>query len=668
MLTTLRRLGEASVGVALGTLAWRLGPAPSAETFELSNAAHATDEVRSVEEPLREHAVDVVDYDLHAVLDVPQHTVHGDGSIVWRNASNVAVRELWVHLYLNAFKNERSLFLRAPVASGRGTQPVADWGYIDVHRFAAREMEGVDLWANADKRSPGDTEDETDIRVPLPREVKPGETLTIDVAWDAKMPSIVERTGYWEDFYLIAQWFPKLARLEPTGEWRHFPFYHLTEFYSDFGTYDVTIDVPAGMLVGATGIRVSSSSEKGREIVRYHQADVHDFAWTAWSSFRERNAVVDGVRIRCLYPPGYDAVAEREIAMASFGLGYFGERYGRYPYSVLTIVHPPRAATEAGGMEYPTLITTGGAWYDPPFSHDVETVTIHEFGHQYFYGLVATDEQTWPFLDEGLNSFAEADSLAARFGAGSAFDFLGLRIGLDVIYRGMSAGTVHDEPVAQPAQAFASGADYAQLVYGRTATILDTFSRVYGHEVVTAALGRYARRYRFEHPTFAQFIATMREVLGDRPTKNFETALLDKGWVDYLVANAASMRDEPWAGVFDREGKRETVLPGTPSGSTWQGWALVVRRGTLHFPVDIELWGADGSVQIAHWDGEGDFTRVPYRGSSELRRVIVDPGAKVTVDQDLLNNALGLETKTPPWRTIERATYAAELALECLLP
>jgi hypothetical protein len=146
---TWRRLGEASVGVALGALAWRLGRAQAAETPEPSNGAH-------VEEPLREHAVDVVDYDLHAVLDVPQHTVHGDGSIVWRNASNKAVRELWVHLYLNGFKNERSAFLRAPVASGRGTQPVADWGYIDVRKFVAREMEGVDLWPGADKTSPGD--------------------------------------------------------------------------------------------------------------------------------------------------------------------------------------------------------------------------------------------------------------------------------------------------------------------------------------------------------------------------------------------------------------------------------------------------------------------------------------------------------------------------------
>src|SRR5262249_6363896 len=148
-----------------------------------------------------------------------------------------------------------------PIGSGRGSEPVADWGYIDVRTLVARELDGVDLWPKADKTSPGDLEDETDIRVPLPREIAPGETLTLDAEWDTKMPSIVERSGYAGVFYLVAQWFPKVARLDESGEWRHFPFHHLSEFFSDFGTYDVTIDVPAGVIVGATGSRVSSSSE-----------------------------------------------------------------------------------------------------------------------------------------------------------------------------------------------------------------------------------------------------------------------------------------------------------------------------------------------------------------------------------------------------------------------
>jgi hypothetical protein len=413
---------------------------------------------------------------------------------------------------------------------------------------------------------------------------------------------------------------------------------------------------------------VSASSDKGRDVVRYRQSDVHDFAWTAWRSFREKTADVDGVRIRALYPPGYDADAERELASASFCLKYFGERYGRYPYPVLTLVHPPRSATEAGGMEYPTLITTGGAWYEPPFARDVESVTIHEFGHQYFYGLVATNEEEYPFLDEGLNSYAEADALGARFGAGSALDFLGLRVGLDVLYRTLSAESAQNEPVAQPAHAFATGTDYGQIVYGRTATILGTLARVYGKDELSHALGLYTRRYRFEHPTIREFLATMREVLGAPAATNLETALLNKGTVDYAAAAGVSNPEGAPAGIFDRGGKRETVAAGTSSGSSSQGWALVMRHGTLRFPVDIELWGADGSVQLSHWDGEGDFTRVAYRGSSELRRVIVDPGAKVLLDDDLSNNALLVGPKRNPWRTIERTTYAGMLGLALLSP
>jgi hypothetical protein len=245
---------------------------------------------------------------------------------------------------------------------------------------------------------------------------------------------------------------------------------------------------------------------------------------------------------------------------------------------------------------------------------------------------------------------------------------MGMRVGLDVIYRTISAESPHNEPVAQAAQAFAGGADYAQIVYGRTATILGTLSRVYGQETLMRALGRYTRRYRFGHPTVGQFVATMREVLGDAAAKNLETALFDKGWVDYFVANATSSREEVPAGVFDRDGKRETVPAGTAAGASWQGWALVMRRGTLNFPVDIELWGTDGSVQLARWDGEADFTRVAYRGTSALSRVVVDPGAKVTLDDNLLNNSLRLHGTPNPWRTLERTTYGALLGLQCLMP
>jgi hypothetical protein len=150
------------------------------------------------------HADDVVDYALRASLDPIKHTVHGEGTITWRNTSSVPARELWVHLYMNAFKNQRSFWLRESIVGFRGTGAVKDWGTIDVRKFALREEGGIttDLWASAELHRPGD-DDETDVRVPLPHDIAPGEKIQIDVVWDDKLPAVVERTGYAGKFHMV---------------------------------------------------------------------------------------------------------------------------------------------------------------------------------------------------------------------------------------------------------------------------------------------------------------------------------------------------------------------------------------------------------------------------------------------------------------------------------
>ncbi|HEY8088727.1 MAG TPA: M1 family peptidase, partial [Polyangiaceae bacterium] len=304
-------------------------------------------------------AEDVADYTLRATLDPALHTVHGEGTITWKNTSTTSVRELWLHLYLNAFKNERSAYFREHVG-GRGSAPPEDWGWIDVRKLVLRGADGgaVDVWPTAELRRPGD-DDETDARVPLPREVEPGETISLDVAFDDKLPLVIERTGYRDRYHMVGQWFPKIARLEPDGRWAHFPFHHLAEFYADFGTYDVTLDVPAAYSIGATGPVVEWHVADGRRVERHVQSDVHDFAWTASDAWQTARETIDGVDVTLLYPRGFTRIAQRELATLRFGLPYYSARYGRYPYKVLTAVHPQEDAAESGGMEYPTLITTG---------------------------------------------------------------------------------------------------------------------------------------------------------------------------------------------------------------------------------------------------------------------------------------------------------------------
>jgi hypothetical protein len=609
-----------------------------------------------------------VDYTLRASLDPTTHAVHGEGTISWRNTSRVPVRELWVHLYLNAFKNERSVWLRTQAGGFRGGQPVRDWGTIDVRRFALRDGgAGVDLWPGAELHRPGD-DDETDARVPLPRDVAPGEKIEIDVVWDDKMPSVVERTGYDGSFHMMGQWFPKLARLEPDGRWAHFAFQRLGEFYADYGTYDVTLDVPQSFLLGATGPALDTRVAGGRRIERHVQSDVHDFAWTAWDEWQVENEVIDGVRVTMLYPPGFRADAARELRAMHFALPDFGARYGRYPYEVLTIVHPPTTAREAGGMEYPTLITTGGPWYGPPQIYELEVTEVHEFGHQYFYGLIGTNEVAWPFLDEGLNSYAEQLSMGVWLGPGSASDALGLQVSDTAIQAAFGDLATHDSPVAQPAYAFPLGSFYGALVYDRTSTILETLRRVYGDELVGRALGRYARKYRFGHPVPDDLLAVFGEVMGEKVERTLRAALFDEAWVDYTVSDVWSAPAKEPAGIFDRDGRRETDAG--KRGSDYDGGVLVVRRGTLAFPVDVDLIRRDDSRVRVRWDGDTSSVRIPYHGDQPLKGAVVDPDSRVLLDQQLTNNfALAArEPRQGARRSLERVLYWVELALQALLP
>jgi len=616
---------------------------------------------------VRQHATEIADYTMRATLDPDAHTVHGEGTIRWRNASTQPVGELWIHLYLNAFKNQHSAFLRERTG-GRGSQGPEDWGFIDLRRLSLVDRTGaaVDLLADIELRRPGD-DDETDARVPLPRTIGPGEWIDLEMAFDDKLPSIVERTGYHGHFHMVGQWFPKIARLEPDGSWAHFPFHHLSEFFADFGIYDVTIDVPASYTIGATGPIVESRVEHGRRIERHRQGDIHDFAWTAWDAWQSVSDRIDGVDVRILYPPGFTAVAERDLEAVRFALPYDAANYGRYPYSVLTVVHTEEQASEAGGMEYPTLITTESPWLTPNGVYVPEIVTVHELGHQWFYGLVATNEAMWPFLDEGINQYAEADTMAAWRGEGSAVDLLGLCVSDMALQAVSGERAVHDEPVAQAAASFSSGANYARLVYSRTASVIATFARVYGQSAVRRALGIYARRYRFEHPGPEQFLAVFAEVLGADVAGTVRSALSDRGWVDFGGDGVWSRRAQSAGGVWDRDGKRQTSAAHDEDG--WEGGVIVRRRGTLVFPVDVDLVMADGTRRRETWNGNGDSVLIPWRGSSALCAAVVDPDERVVIDANIENNraaAAGEEHFAS--RTLERIAYFAQIAIQAISP
>jgi len=618
---------------------------------------------------LSEGAPKVASYTIDAKLDSEQHKITGRETIQFVNRSSVALSELWFHLYLNAFKNDKTLFLRSPFGAGRSGDKAKAYGYVDVKRLTIRGGDGQDLWATRDRYSPGDPDDETDLRVPLPSPLEAGNELTLELEFEDQLPELVERTGFVGSYHFAGQWFPKLARLEPNGSFAHFAFHAQSEFYADFGDYDVTLDVPSAFRVGATGSRTREERDKGRTRLGYHAENVHDFAWTAWDKFETRNERIAGVDVRVLYPPHQEQNAEAELDSVRFALPHFNARYGTYPYPTLTLVHPPETASNSGGMEYPTLITTGGPWYSTyGGGHFIDVVTTHELGHQWFYGLLASNEHAEPYLDEGFNSYAEAEALEARYGTNSVFGGLGLSVSSTALNRLFSAARGEDEKVNQGAAEFATFRSLGALVYSRTATVLATLARVYGSERFNHALGVYARKFRFQHPTTADFMSVMQSELDSRAVTALTLALSERATIDYLVREISNAPISAAAGVFDGPNGREQRKPEAPhEAAQYSSRVVVYRHGTLQLPVEIELGFEDGTRQRRHWDGSGFTFNADNVGPSRLVSVNVDPEQRILLDADRSNNWLSTQGNSGP-HVRERALYATQLLLGAFGP
>ncbi len=524
-------------------------------------------------DPLPSHADAVVGYTIVASLDAATHTVTGREQVTWKNLSGGPVHDLWLHLYLNAFRNTQSTFMRESYGQLRDIDmPEGGWGWIDLTRLTLAD--GTDLLSHATFESPddGNADDRTVLKVMLPAPVPAGGELSFDASFTAHLPRIFARTGYSRDYHLVGQWFPKLGVYEPVGMrgrsvpgWNCHQFHANSEFYADYGTFDVAITTPARFIVGATGELTSTAKgANGTVTRRYRQRDVHDFAWTADPSFVEvtghfsgtrdvsdaeyrRAAALEGrsvdemrltdVSIRLLMQPSHLPQAGRYLEAARQGIKHFGLWYGRYPYATLTVVDPPYGGLGSAGMEYPTFITAGTSlllnhW---PFTgiRLPEEVVLHEFGHQFWYGLAGSNEFEEAWLDEGITSYATARLMDRLFGPDDSMaTVLGLHVGeRDEMRRANGPSRLFDR-IRQPAWTYQPGA-YGFYSYEKPALALNTLERILGAPVMAKLMRTYAERWRFRHPSSDDFYRAAEDVSGRDLTWFFGPVFEGTGVVEY---------------------------------------------------------------------------------------------------------------------------------------
>ena len=365
----------------------------------------------------------VANYDLKARLVPATKTIEATGTLVWTNDSETAVSELPFHLYMNAFKSNRTTFMKESGGLHRGFESGKDeWGKIDVGRIGiagGADLAGTMAFLRPDDGNP---DDQTVMQVTLPAPVGPGERIVLEIAFTTRLPRVFARSGYSGKFYMVGQWFPKIGVLR-NGVWNCHQYHANSEFFADFGAYRVEITVPEKYVVGATGRRESERrNADGTKTLVHVQEDVHDFAWTACPDFvesRERfvldDPAVDTEMILLVHKAHLGSRDRYALALRR-ALEFFSRSYGPYPYATVTLVDPAPGAAAAGGMEYPTLFTAGTTSWMPAGVRMPEMVTIHEFGHGYWYGIVASNEFEEAWLDEGINSYSEVKAMEKYYG------------------------------------------------------------------------------------------------------------------------------------------------------------------------------------------------------------------------------------------------------------
>jgi hypothetical protein len=633
----------------------------------------------------------VVKYEIDATLDPKAHTVVGVEKLTWRNRSDRAVSAVYLHLYLNAFEGPGSTFyteMRQNALSFRSNVHIEDgeWGHIELKKV---EQNGAPVPFRFVHPDHGPETDHTVVRLDLPTAVPAGGSVTLDIAFHDQLPRVVARTGYFGSFHMVAQWFPKIGVLELAGErgataprWNVHEFHMHSEFYADWGEYDVRMTVPKGFQVAAAGEEQGAPVVKGDWVThRYAQNDIHDFAWMAVDNFEPPlEAGYDGpgsphVKVKVFYPAEYLASARRSLQATLDSLKWFSDTLGPYPYRTSTCIVPPHNAMEAGGMEYQTIFTSSGFRTAEPDTIQgvaMDFVTIHEFGHGYFYGLLASNEFEEPFLDEGLNEFWDIRMMEARrqrvhvatpFLKMIGFDPSGSGFALQRI--GGSLDPHLADPIGQNAWDRVSTRSYGQ-VYSRTATVMHDLEARIGSEALERGFRAYYEKWHFRHPSAADLREALAEATGHRSTVEqvFRQNVYGAQAIDDRVESLASDEQLPEPGKTLVDGKwiertqdevkkeieanRKAWRMAHPEAKKGEGpypfrTTVTVRRDGATVPQTLVVKFEDGSSESVRWDDDARWHRFTFVKPIRAKSAEIDERRDYYLDYDKLNDGRTLE-------------------------
>lgn len=495
----------------------------------------------------QDHSSNMVNYTINCTYNPETRIIEGEVQILWIKPLEPKVNELQLHLYLNAFSGPNSTFMKE---YGEFPQSIADEpGYCKIQQI---EVNRIDVTKSMQFIQPddGNKHDSTVISVPVrypqKSKVKQGSIKAIGctfrnpggisckIKFQSRLPALLERVGVYEDFIMAAQWFPQLGVFEKDG-WKCHQFHANSEFYANFGSYNVTLTLPKDYVVGASGEMTERKLlPDGQQQLKFTARRVHDFAWCADATMQEQvrtqfswSQTYRRTRIRLLYQPEHEgAIAERIMVAVQRGLNYFEACYGPYPYPQLTVIDAPIFNAV---MEYPTLFLTGNfdGYKNPPAPAEpypdknlfLERLTLHELGHQWFYGVCANNEAEEAWLDEGLTEYITAKAFEHSYGKIMQLDENGIPLPVRDFRKDRYIANPDVLPSTSKSWEFPTFGDYYIASYVKPKLLFYTLDNMLGG-TMEVIVSTFYKRFAFRHPKADDFFNVVEEVAG-KEVRNF---------------------------------------------------------------------------------------------------------------------------------------------------
>ncbi len=472
-------------------------------------------------------------YTIDVRLNDRDHTLDGYEKIEYTNNSPDTLKFIWFHLWPNAYKNDKTAFSDQLLENGNTKfyfSSKEDKGYIN----------RLDFKVNAITAQLQDHPQHIDIvKLILPSPLAPNQTITITTPFHVKLPFNFSRGGHDGQSYQCTQWYPKPAVYDYKG-WHPMPYLDQGEFYSEFGNFDVRITLPENYVVASTGVLQTTeekewlkqrknftwtplkektkgsngiiktltqkfpSSSLQTKTVQYKQNNVHDFAWFADKRFiinTDTFALASGktIDVFSYYISDHQLLWKKTVQFSKDAIHHFSTSVGEYPYNTVSVVQGPESF--GGGMEYPTITVISPTKNEK----QLDNVIAHEIGHNWFYGILASNERKHPWMDEGINSFYEnsyANKKDHHYNQESENELLETVIAEKL-----------DQPIETSSEKF-SDRNYGLVAYYKTSKWMELLQKQLGNEIFNKAMHEYFIRWQFKHPYPEDFKKTIEDISG----------------------------------------------------------------------------------------------------------------------------------------------------------